>query len=168
MGQRRIHNNTSTDMGGTRMKKTIALIILISLTEIFCFGEKWYKTPNTNSWGEEVGTCYGIVVQPISTSIKGKDCNKVLIAYIESKEGIGVFSFSACFSYIAPVVYNGYIEVKNGPKIGAIVKHSENMLNFEIVAFTPEQYRKSYQGKLIQLRWDNDEYITIKAPIWEE
>ncbi len=79
-----------------------------------------------------------------------------------------MFCLAFNYIYIAPFAYNGYVEVKDGPRVKAYsVKPEGNYLYIDLL-LTLEQYRKSYEGKLVQLQLDNGEYITIKAPVWEE
>ncbi len=151
------------------MKKAIALIILISLTEFFCFGEKWYNIKDFfgKDFFDEKNRTGLITIAPIiNTSNKGKYCNAFLVCYLKDKEG-DFFLFNARFPSDTPHAYMGYIEVKDGSKVSAQVDCHGTQLDFYI-RLTLEQYRKEYEGKLVQLQWDNGEYITIQAPIWEE
>ncbi len=147
------------------MKKKMLIALLIVLSTL-CFAEKWQKGPITDSWGEVTGTQWVTTAQITKTSSKGKDCKTITVGYIKTNDGVTTLLFVAYFEYLAPYASSGYVEVKDGPKVKAYVKWDDT-LGF-VIPLTLEEYRKSYEGKLVQLQWGNGEYITIKAPIWEE
>ncbi len=150
------------------MKRKFVLVVLLLFCSIFCFGGKWIKETGFNSWGEVSGTTYRQFAQIVNTSNSNRDCDKVVVFYVKQLESPDLFCFCIVYKYIAPLAFNGCIEIKDGPTIQvADIDCLSDQIHFYI-RITLEQYRKEYEGKLVQIRWDNNDYVTIKAPIWEE
>ncbi len=89
---------------------------------------------------------WSTIAQTVNTSSGCKNLKASGISY-----GIGpigeFFVFCAIFDDIAPLVFSGYVEVKDGPKLNAFIYSSENMLEFIIIPLTLEQYRKRIRRK---------------------